>query len=105
MYSYETFPGQTIVRTTDDGYTFSDLCETLAVNCDGVITTDDERCDPSIRAIELLALRDCRVQITTHKDGKCSVQIFDNNGLIADVNVSDNPPINPKLPIMKGRER
>lgn len=39
-YSYETFPGQTIVRGHEDGYTADDLVEELVLNGDGQIVPD-----------------------------------------------------------------
>ena len=53
-YSYETFPGQTIVRTVCDGsgYTFGELLVALEANGDGVVVADDSRCNGRILAIE-----------------------------------------------------
>jgi len=42
MYSYETFPDQTILATCEEGYTFADLCDELAQNGIGMIVAGEE---------------------------------------------------------------
>lgn len=42
QYSYQTFPGQTIIRVVNDGYTLSDLLDQLRNNGDGIIIADDD---------------------------------------------------------------
>ncbi len=45
-FSYETLPGQTIIRTViDGGYTWKQLMNELAVNGDGVIVADIDAID------------------------------------------------------------
>lgn len=41
-YSYQTFPGQTIIRVVEDGYTKSELLDELVMNGEGKIISDDE---------------------------------------------------------------
>ncbi len=42
-YSYQTYPGQVIVRPVDDGYTLDELLVELHNNGEGVILYDDRR--------------------------------------------------------------
>lgn len=57
-YSYETLPGQTLLRTCQDGYTWDELLAELRNNGDGVIVdTDEGRSDERIASV---AGRDAR---------------------------------------------
>jgi len=50
-YSYQTFSGQTIVRTANDGYTFGELVAELAQNGDGIIAISDEGADGRLQTL------------------------------------------------------
>lgn len=55
-YTYETFPGQTIVRKRDDGFSARELIEEIDRNGEGqVVLADDSNADDFLRAMEGLA--------------------------------------------------
>jgi hypothetical protein len=42
QYSYETFPGQTIIKEVADGYSYNDLIDEIRNNGSGVIVADSD---------------------------------------------------------------
>ena len=89
MYSYETFPGQTVVRTSDAGFGQDELLAELSVNGDGFITNDDERSDSFCRTLEGLTCEEIdHWQFSDHGAGRKSVQIFGaDSKLLRDANL------------------
>ena len=51
FYEYQTFPGQTIVRTCVHGYTFEELLAELRLNGEGIILASEEGTDDRIAEI------------------------------------------------------
>jgi hypothetical protein len=82
-YSYETFPDQTYVRTTPDGYSPSELIDELHQNGCGIVVIDNERADGFCRAMEGLPAADIEaVQFSDHGCGRKSVLFVGANGKV-----------------------
>ena len=47
-YSYETFPGQTILRTAITGYTISEVIDEIRLSGEGRLVSEPDRTDSNI---------------------------------------------------------
>ena len=87
-YTYETQPGQTIIRTAPEGYDLVELLEELTQNSEGVlVTTDEGRDDAFTNAMAGKTVRGGSVQTSSHGAGKRSVQVLRDGQLVLDLNM------------------